>query len=149
MKRKIIIGAALVGAFVVGGGVGAAGGASKPKPVVHTVVQVQTQTVKVPVVKWHTRVVVKVKHVTSVVTHTVTNTVTTTPTYSTGSWPTLAEESFVKNTIDAGDTQDDATCQLKYIETHVSYDGFMAAQHDIAIGNYPSWYTGAANACGD
>lgn len=144
---KYIAAAAIAGIAGAGIGVASAGGAPKAKTVVErppAVTTTVTDTITAPArTVVHTKTAVKWRTVTDTVTHTVT----TTPTYSTGSWPTFAEESFVKNSIDAGLTQQEATCQLKYIETHVSYDGWIAAQHDIAIGSYPSWYQDAGNNC--
>lgn len=64
-------------------------------------------------------------------------------------YPLSAEQAFVRNSIDEELTQDEATCQLNYIEHHVTYEDWssLAVQHNIATGNYPSWYQGAGNAC--
>jgi hypothetical protein len=78
MKHKLIIGVALFGAFAIGGGIGAAGGATTPKPVI-SVKTVQappitvTNTVTAP-----PKVITKLKVITK--TKTVVHTVTAPPT---------------------------------------------------------------------
>ncbi len=62
-------------------------------------------------------------------------------------YPASFEDSFVNSCQQDGGDSGGCSCALKYIEDHEPYETVVAAEHDIALGEDPSWYTAAADSC--
>jgi hypothetical protein len=83
---------------------------------------------------------------------TITRTVTapaatsTSPTYASG-YPASFERAFSIQCQQTGGTYRACGCALNRVESTVSYHTVVAAEHAIAIGNPPGWYTSAAASC--
>lgn len=69
------------------------------------------------------------------------------PSYA-ATFPTSFESAFTVECLNtSGGNSSGCACVLRHIEAAVPYSKVTAAQHAIAVGDYPSWYTAAANAC--
>jgi hypothetical protein len=62
-------------------------------------------------------------------------------------YPSAFEDSFSSACISDGGDEGSCGCALRYIEQHEPYQTVVAAEHKIAIGEPPSWYTAAENQC--
>jgi hypothetical protein len=149
--RKSVAALAVLGVLVLAAG---AAGCGSTKYVTQTQTETQTTTETSTTTVNHAKV--RVVHAPAPPAQTVTVTASASSSGNGGSgsggyastYPSTFEEGFVTECVQtSGGNSSGCSCALKNVEQSVPYSTVIAAEHDIAIGNPPSWYTDAENTC--